>query len=72
MSDGIPEITFSVYQDASPSWSKDVSVKIREGAAEITLPENAVSGDSLHIIVKAETKGHYRLTHYQQVIITVK
>jgi len=41
-------------------------------AAIFTIPRQAAPGGTLHIIVKAQTCGHHRLVHYQQVIVTVK
>ena len=37
----------------------------------VHIPETASPGDRLHIIVRAESEGHHRLVHYQQVIVTV-
>lgn len=66
------QISFRVYADASAQWGGEVALKTDDGAAEFTLPAYAASGDKLHIVVKAQAEGHHRLTHYQQVIITVE
>lgn len=39
-------------------------------AADAAIP--AAAGDQLHVIVKAEAGGHYRLAHYRHVIITIR
>jgi len=66
------EISFRIYPEASAGWAKEVPMHIQDRMARITIPGGAVSGDHLHIIVKARSKDHYRLTHYQQVIIEIK
>ena len=35
-------------------------------------PESALPGDKLHVVVKAQQAGEFRLVHYQQVILTVE
>lgn len=37
-----------------------------------TVPEDAESGDTIHLVVQAKDDGEHTLTHYQQVIVTVK
>ena len=39
--------------------------------AEVKVPADAEPGDLIHVVVKAECNGKYRLTYYQQVIITI-
>lgn len=41
-------------------------------AAAVAIPAAAAAGDQLHVIVKAEAGGHYRLAHYRRVIITIR
>lgn len=64
-------VSYRVYKEASASCAEAVSLSFQEGTAEISIPEQAKSGDRIHIVVKAQTDGHYKLTHYQQVILTV-
>jgi hypothetical protein len=64
-------ITFRVYTDASAAWAGEVSLNVQDDTAIFTIPVQAVPGDQLHIIVKAQAEGHHRLVHYQQVIVTV-
>lgn len=40
--------------------------------AEITVLADAKPGNLLHVVVKAQCDGKYKLTYYQQVIISVK
>lgn len=71
--DGVSVRTaFRVYADASAQWAGEVSLNVQDGAAVFTVPTQAVSGDMLHIVVKAQAEGHHRLVHYQHVIVTVK
>ena len=68
------EITVSarIYEEAGALWSGK-AVLGREGDAfTVTLPDGAVPGEELHLIFRAQATGHYRLTHYQQVILHVK
>ncbi len=37
-----------------------------------TVPENAKSGDTIHMIIEVQDDGAHTLKHYQRVIITVK
>lgn len=37
-----------------------------------TVPEDAKSGDTIHIIAEVKDDGKFSLKHYQRVIITVK
>ena len=47
-----------------------------KGAASDTIsfkiPEDAKAGQKIHLIVQAQDDGEHTLTHYQQVIITIK
>lgn len=36
------------------------------------MPEDAKSGDTIHIVVEAKDNGKINLKYYQRVIITVK
>lgn len=66
------QITFRIYTDASAEWAEAISLDVQDGAAAFTIPAQAVTGDTIHIIVKAQAEGHHRLVHYQQVIVTVR
>lgn len=65
-------VSFRIYKEASADWAGDVSLAESKGTAEIRLPENALSGGQLHVIVKAQNESYYKLAHYQQAIITIK
>ena len=68
-------ISYKIYKEASSESVSEAVIdnsKVAEGSALIKIPENAVSGDKLHVVVSAQSTGHYKLTHYQQVIITIK
>ncbi|WRK52341.1 hypothetical protein SD457_18315 [Coprobacillaceae bacterium CR2/5/TPMF4] len=36
------------------------------------VPEDAKSGDTIHMVVEVQDDGAHQLKHYQRVIITVK
>ncbi len=70
-------ITMEVYKEASGESLKAAEVsctdsKSGEAEGKIRLPQNAKSGEKLHVVVKAQSEGHYKLTYYQQIIVTVK
>ena len=54
-----------------------LSVRANEEGSEtdaqalVQIPDDAASGDRIHVIVKAQGDGHHRLCYYQQVIVTV-
>ena len=60
-------ITYRIYQEASSVQRAELVVE--DTTASIMIPEDAQTGDTLHIIVQAKKN---QLTHYQQIIITVK
>ena len=64
-------VTFRIYEEASAQWAKKAKLDVNGAEANITIPQEAVAGDALHIIVKAQADGHHRLTHYQQAIIRI-
>ena len=65
-------ISFRIYKEASGSSVADAAMESKADSADIQIPKDAVAGEKLHVIVKAESKGYYRLGYYQQVIIEVK
>lgn len=76
---GKAAVTFHIYKEASAA-SADravLSVRANEEASEtdaqalVQIPDDAASGDRIHVIVKAQGDGHHRLCYYQQVIVTV-
>lgn len=65
------QISFRIYAEASAKCAETAVLQSQGSEAEITIPADAVPGDRLHVIVKAQASGHFCLVHYQQVIITV-
>lgn len=68
-----PDITFSwrIYREASTSCPDIVPLKADGRIGTIEIPANAKSGDQIHVIAKAQAGGHYQLTYYQQIIVTI-
>lgn len=64
-------ISFRVYTDASAAWAEEVSLDVQDDTAVFAIPTQALPGDVVHIVVKAQAEGHHRLVHYQQVIVSV-
>ena len=64
------EVSFRLYPEASADCAWEASLTSSAREAVLTLPEAAEPGDAFHVIVKAQAHGHYRLVHYQQVIVT--
>ena len=65
-------VTWRNYEEAGASCASDMTLEASGDSCLVTIPANAAAGDKLHIIVKAQTDGHHRLVHYQQVVLTVK
>ena len=64
-------VTFRIYQEASDESVRGALLEAADTSAEVLIPEDAVPGSKLHVIVKACAAGRHNLTHYRQVIITV-
>lgn len=62
-------VNYRIYKE--PSSISNVQLSQTDTTATISIPEDAKTGDTLHIIVQAKANGHYELVKYQQVIITV-
>lgn len=63
---------FRIYREISAPWAEIGHVSAEQNSAVIDIPANAVSGDVLHVIVRAQSMGHHRLVRYRRVIITVR
>lgn len=61
-----------VYPEASAPWAAEAVLCQEGNAFTVTLPASSVPGDQLHLIFKAQAAGPHRLTHYQQVVLTVR
>ena len=64
-------VCFRIYEEPGAEWSGRAVLRSDGPSAEVSIPAEAVPGDRLHIIVKAQCDGHHRLTHYQHVIVTI-
>ena len=65
-------VSFRVYPEAGADWSTLALLEASDGTARVTIPPEAVPGDRLHILVKAQTATGCRLTRYDRVIVTVE
>ena len=71
--DGSPvTVTARVYQEASASCAAETALRREGDAFRVCVPKSARPGDQIHLIFKAQAAGHYRLVHYQQVILSVR
>ena len=61
-----------VYREASAPCAASMKVAVERETVLMRIPEEAAPGDQIHIVIQAQARGHYRLTHYQQAIITVQ
>ena len=59
------------YQDAS-TYKGEIQVVSADEMAEVFIPSDAVSGQTLHIICEVTDDGEPHLTRYQRVVIHVK
>ena len=64
-------VTARIYEEASASWAADAVLRQDGSTFTVKLPASAAPEDQLHIILKAQAGGHYRLVHYQQVILHI-
>lgn len=67
-------VNWTHYADAD-TYDGDTGLTLKGAASDMvsfTVPEDAESGDTIHLIVQAKDDGEHTLTHYQQVIITVE
>ncbi len=70
--DGNPvTVRYRVYKDASAPCGEVMEIHVRGNTAEIEVPVVAQPGKQAHVIVCARSMGHYRLAHYQHIIITI-
>ena len=65
------ELSWRIYKEAGSACAENAAPDASEDAVKITVPADAKSGDRIHVIAKAQSGGHHRLVHYQQIIITV-
>ena len=69
------DISFHIYDDASSVKGSTILTKSKEtntAEGNVTIPDTAKEGEQLHVIVKAQNTYGHRLTHYQQIIITIQ
>ena len=62
-------VTWRVYPEAS-GYAGAVELSAEGGAAELTVPQDLLPGQSLHLIARAQAPGHLGLCRYAQVILT--
>lgn len=65
-------VSWSEYTDASTT---ETALTLKGAASDtisFKIPEDAKAGQKIHLIVQAQDDGEHTLTHYQQVIITIK
>lgn len=68
------KVNWNHYADAD-TYEGDTVITLKGAASDMvsfTVPEDAKSGDKIHLIAQAQDDGEHTLTHYQQVIVTVK
>ena len=65
-------VSWSEYTDASTT---ETALTLKGAASDtisFKIPEDAKAGQKIHLIVQTQDDGEHTLTHYQQVIITIK
>ncbi|WP_428666019.1 nucleoside hydrolase-like domain-containing protein [Runella sp.] len=62
--------TFWHYREAGTSPEK-ANIEVTGAKAAVQIPQNAKSGDTIHIIVEGKDNGEPALIRYQRVILTV-
>lgn len=67
-------VKWNHYSDAD-TYEGEAGLTLKGAASDMvsfTVPADAKSGDKIHLIAQAQDDGEHTLTHYQQVIVTVK
>lgn len=67
-------VKWNHYSDAD-TYRGEAGLTLKGAASDMvsfTVPTDAQSGDKIHLIAQAQDEGEHTLTHYQQVIVTVK
>ena len=65
-------VSWSEYTDASTT---ETALTLKGAASDtisFKIPEDAKAGQKIHLIVQTQDDGEHTLTHYQQVIITIR
>ncbi|MBR6321659.1 MAG: hypothetical protein IKR59_02210, partial [Lachnospiraceae bacterium] len=65
-------VSFRLYREASAASAENALLECGSTTAKLTVPADALPGDELHVIVKAQAAGHYRLVRYSQVVVVVE
>lgn len=65
-------VSARIYPEASAACAEDMTLEGEGEVFRLRIPESAAAGDQIHVIVKAQAEGRFRLVHYQQPIITVR
>lgn len=65
-------VSWSEYTDASTTETPLTLKGAASDTISFKIPEDAKAGQKIHLIVQAQDDGEHTLTHYQQVIITIK
>ena len=67
------EIELCTDKSADISAEEDQSPDVKAKAMlRVSVPASCAKGDVIHVLVKAESQGHYRLVQYRQIIVTVQ
>lgn len=64
-------ITCRVYTDASSSCAKDCHPNTASTEISLTIPSDAVKGDRIHLLVKAQNPDGHQMVRYAQIILTI-
>ena len=65
-------VSWSEYTDASTTETPLTLKGAASDTISFKIPEDAKAGQKIHLVVQAQDDGEHTLTHYQQVIITIK
>ena len=65
------ELCTDISTDISADEDQSPDVKAK-AMLRVSVPASCAKGDVIHVLVKAESQGHYRLVQYRQIIVTVQ
>jgi hypothetical protein len=64
-------VTFWQYREAGSCPSEASIERIGADAVTVTVPDGAVAGETIHVILEATDNGEPPLTAYARIILTV-
>jgi len=65
-------VTARLYREISSPCVSETQIVVNDSQIVIEIPDKAENSEKIHLIVRAQAQGKYKLARYRHVIITVK